>query len=77
MGKKGRETSLCLACLYWDQRPEEGQVGYSGYCRQKENIVGLTKKCEYYRKRTPKRQESLYRELYGEMEDEEMEEEEE
>jgi len=70
-----KKKNLCRSCLYWDQRPEEGMTGDMGYCRQKENIVTTTIKCKFYRKLTAKSRESLYRDLYGEIEDEEVDEE--
>lgn len=67
---------LCLACLYWDARPEDGSGPGMGYCSERDIITMVRCECEHFEEATREKVEDRNRDIYGEIEIESEEEEE-
>jgi len=63
------KSNLCLRCINWDRRPEEGPGERMGYCIARRKVVGPHTECEYYQLRTADSVASLNRKIYGNFEE--------
>ena len=71
--KKARR--LCLVCLYWDPRPEDGSGPGMGYCSERDIVTMVRCECEHFEEATKDKVDNRNREIYGEFEDEDDDEE--
>ena len=73
-GDDRKKKRLCTVCLYWDPRPEEMSGPGVGYCTERDIVTLVRCECEYFEEATRSKVDARNRELYGELEDEEEEE---
>jgi hypothetical protein len=74
--KPGSSKRLCPTCLYWDPRPEDGSGPGMGYCLERDIVTAIRCECEYFEEATPSKVAARNREIYGDVEEEGDEEEE-
>lgn len=70
-----KKKRLCPVCLHWDPRPEEVAGPGLGYCDERDIVTTIRCECEYFEEATRSKIEARNRELYGQYEDEENEDE--
>jgi hypothetical protein len=70
-----KKKRLCPVCLHWDPRPEEMSGPGMGYCDERDIITMIRYECEHFEEATRSKVAAKNRDLYGEFEDEEDEEE--
>ena len=67
-----KEEALCLYCVFWDHRPEDGVDDHHAFCRAKEMIVScFRKECPFFQEATEENIAELNKILYGDPEMEE------
>jgi hypothetical protein len=74
--KPGSSKRLCPRCLHWDPRPEDGSGPGMGYCLKRDIVTVVRRECEHYEEATPSKVAARNREIYGQIEEEGHEEEE-
>lgn len=74
-GGNRNKKRLCPVCLHWDPRPEEMSGPGIGYCIERDIVTMIRCECEYFEEATKSKVEARDRALYGQLENEEEEEE--
>jgi hypothetical protein len=70
-----RKKRLCPVCLHWDPRPEDMSGPGIGYCIERDIVTMIRYECEHFEEATKSKVAARERELYGDFEDEEQEDE--
>jgi hypothetical protein len=65
-----KKKRLCLSCLYWDPRPEEGSGPGLGYCVERDIITTVRCECDLFEQATKSKVEARDRALYGQIDEE-------
>lgn len=65
-----KQKKLCLSCLNWDPRPEEGSGPGLGYCTERDIITMVRCECDLFVQATRSKVEARDRALYGEIDEE-------